>query len=494
MSTRFAILLLLLWRASSPLSLYDDKNRNEETMITIGQGEERRGHMLNDPMRKLIPSVAVPSIVAMLVGAIYNMADTFFVGQINTSASGAVGIVMPIMNLLQAFSFIFAHGAASYISRLLGADDTGRASRAVSTGLLCALGVGAIYGAVGIIFMDPLLTLFGATPTILPYAREYALYIYIAAPMFAGAYVLNNALRAEGSTIKSLVGISAGAVLNMALDPIFIFGFDMGVSGAGLATMIGQTVSFFLLISFYVRKGKHKSALRLSLRLFTADKMMMGEILRIGMPSFFRLALTSVATMLLNAKAGAYGDAAIAAFSIVSRILMLVYHVLVGYGQGYQPISGFNYGAGRIKRVIEALRFMMLTALPFMLVCGGVICLFAEPLVAAFRDDPAVIALGSRVLRIQALTLPLMGVTMIGSMFFQSVGKAKPSFVAASARQGLCFVPLVLVLPYFFGIEGLVWVQAAADVVSFMIVLPLLLGALRTIQREQAAPVLQEPV
>lgn len=460
-------------------------------MELTDRGAARRTHMLNDPMRKLIPSVALPSIISMLVSALYNMVDTLFVGQLGTSATGAVGIVMPIMNLLQAVSFIFAHGATSYVSRLLGENNASRASKAVITALVNAMVLGLLYGAAGLFFMDKLLTLFGATPTILPYAREYALYIYIAAPAFAGSYVFNNTLRAEGSTVKALIGMSSGAVLNVVLDPIFIFGLDMGVSGAGLATMIGQIFSFLVLLWFYVSKGRHSSTLTLSIRSFSFEKSMYKELLRIGTPSFFRMGLNSLASILLNTAAGPFGDAVIAGFSIVARILMIVNNALIGYCQGYQPISGYNYGAEAYGRVREAYRFTSRSAFLFMLLCGGLLILLAEPLVGLFRNDPYVIEIGARTLRFQAAMLPLMSVTTVAGMFFQSTGRAFMAFIVVCARQGMCFVPLVVLLPRLFGLDGLIVAQAAADVFALLITLPLLMRALGNLNKriDECAPI-----
>jgi len=439
----------------------------------------RREHMLHDPVSKLIPSVALPSIISMLVGAVYNLADTFFVGSLGNAATGAVGIVFPIITLLQALSFIFAHGASSYISRLLGKNDTLTASRTATTALVSAMLMGVGYGTVGLVFFEGLLRLFGATESILPYAKEYALYIYIAAPLFAGSYVMNNTLRAEGSAVKALIGMSAGAVLNILLDPLLIFGFHMGVTGAGVATAIGQMVSFLILLWFY-RKGK--SALSIKRQYFTPNKAMYYELLRMGVPSFFRQGLNSIAGIMLNNAAMAYGDGTIAAFSVVNRIMWIVSAVVVGYGQGYQPISGYNHGAGKPQRVYEAFRFTLWSAVAFVAVCGAVLILVAPEVILLFRNDPFVAELGARTLTAQAAVLPLMAVVMVSTMLFQSIGRAIPSLMLSLARQGLCFIPLVLILPALWSLEGLVYCQAAADVLAFLITVPVLIGPLKDIR------------
>lgn len=450
---------------------------------SIGTGEERREHMLRDPMRKLIPSVALPSIISMMVGAIYNMADTFFVGRLGTSATGAVGIVLPIVNLLQALAFIFAHGGANLVSRELGADRTERASRIVSTAFATDLFLGALYGAAGLLFLTPCLQLFGATPTILPHAREYAVYIFIAAPLFAGSYSMNNTLRAEGSTMHSMLGMASGAVLNIILDPICIFTLDMGIAGAGFATLLGQAFSFCMLLFFYLSK-KGGSTLRLSFRLLTLEARLYWDMLRLGFPSFVRLGLASLATILLNNAAAPYGDEAIAAFSVAARILLLVNHALVGYTQGYQPISGYNYGAKRYDRVYAAFRFTLLSSVLAMAACGALLIAFAPGLIGVFRDDPAVVEIGARTLRWQAAALPLMAATVVCSMLFQSTGRALPALFSTLARQGLCFIPLVLILPRFLGLTGLVIAQAVADVLAALFVtLPLLRRSLKTLRK-----------
>lgn len=458
--------------------------QGSKTKLQAVDQSARRAHMLNDPMNKLIPSVALPSIISMLVGAIYNMADTLFVGQLGNSATGAVGIVFPIMSLLQALGFVFAHGATSFISRLLGKDDTEYASRVVSTALFSAIVLGLLYGAVGLLFFDDFLRLFGSTETILPYARSYAVSIYVAAPVFAGSYVLNNCLRAEGSAVKSLIGMSSGAVLNVILDPIFIFALDMGVFGAGLATAIGQVVSFCLLLRFYLTGA---SALKLSVRLITLKWSMYYELVRVGIASFFRQGLSSLASILLNNAARPFGDGVIAAFSIVNRLMWMVNAVVVGYGQGYQPISGYNYGAGKNHRVYTALRFTLATTLLFTACCGMVFFAFAPWFVGLFRDDPYVIRVGAQILRYQSLTLPLMATVMVTTMLFQSIGKAIPSTLVAMARQGLCFIPAVLILPSVWGLTGLTLTQPVADALAFFVCLPLLIPAALRLRRDWKA-------
>lgn len=441
----------------------------------------RRERMLTLPMHRLIPGVALPSIVSMLVGAVYNMVDTLFVGQLGNSATGAVGIVFPVIGLLQALSFIFAHGASSRISRLLGSEEREEASRTATTALLFAMLLGLLYGLFGILFRHDVLRLFGATPTMLPYAIDYGIFIFLAAPFFAASYVLNNTLRAEGSATKALLGMASGALLNIALDPICIFLLRMGTAGAGLATMIGQMTSFFLLLHFY-RSKKGLSALTIQLSYFTPKRRIIADLLRVGLPSFLRSGLNSIASILLNNAAAGYGDAAVAAFSVVSRMMFLVFSMLVGYSQGFQPICGYNFGACRHDRVYRSYRFTLLTGVGALAVFAAVMMLFAEPLVALFRNDPQVIAIGAATLRAQAATLPLLGVVMLHNGLYMATARPVPAAILALMRQGLCFIPLLYLLEHRLGVRGLEWTQAASDIVTFTLCLPMFLSTFRRLR------------
>ncbi|MDD3919841.1 MAG: MATE family efflux transporter [Eubacteriales bacterium] len=442
----------------------------------------RREQMLTAPMHRLIPSVALPSIISMLVGAVYNMVDTFFVGKLGNSATGAVGIVFPIIGLLQALSFVFAHGASSRISRLLGSEQTEEASRTASTALVCAMLLGAVYGLFGILFRAPVMRLFGATETILPYAIDYGVYIFLAAPFFAASYVLNNTLRAEGSATLALIGMSLGAVLNILLDPIFIFAFGLGTAGAGIATAIGQLTSFLLLLYFYKSK-RGFSALSIKLSYITPKWEMLYELVRVGAPSFLRSGLNSTASILLNNAAKGYGDAAVAAFSVVSRIMFLVFSTLVGYGQGFQPICGYNYGAGRHDRVYRSYGFTLLSGVGVMTFFGVLLIVFAEPMVGLFRNDPAVIAIGVNTLRAQAAALPLLGVIMLTNGLFMAIARPVPAALLALMRQGVCFIPLLYLLLHLYGVGGLEWTQAASDGLTFLLCLPLFCTTLMRLRR-----------
>lgn len=441
-----------------------------------GFDDIRRIQMLTEPVSKLIPMVALPSIINMMMGAIYNMADIFFVSKLGTSSTGAVGIVMPVMTLLQALAFMFAHGANSCISRLLGAGEHERASRVLSTAYFSAMMLGLVYCVVGLIFLDPILRLFGATETILPLARQYAPYIYIASPMFAASYVLNNTLRAEGNALKSLVGMTTGAVINIILDPIFIFVLGLGVAGGAITTMLGQILSFSLLTSFYFIK-RRPDALTLSFKLFTAKWDMFYEMIRIGTPSMFRLGASSLAAVLMNTAAKNYGDAVIAGFSIVQRLVFFVHSALIGYGQAYQPISGYNFGAKQFNRVRGAFNFTLKSSVIFVTAASVALVAFAPFLISIFSDNADVVSVGSLMLKSQAAVFPFLAAATVFSMFFQSTGEAMPAFITASSRQGLFFIPIVLILPRLFGLNGLIASQPISDILAFILSLILMLRA-----------------
>jgi len=446
--------------------------------------ENKRTLMLETPLSTLIPKVALPSIISMLIGAVYNMVDTFFVGQLGNSASAAIGLVFPLSNLMLAISFSVAHGASSLIAQHLGKNDSESASRAGATAFYTALSFGIVCMIMGLLLDDQILHLLGATPGIMETGLGYTRAVFLGAPFFIGSNVMNNTLRAEGNATKALIGISSGAVLNMILDPLFIFGFGWGVTGAGAATMVGQVFGFLLLGYFYA--SKH-SLLNLHPKYFTPKLRMYGNLLRIGFSSFLRMGLSSLAIMLLNRAAAPYGDAALSALSVVSRITWLVSAVLIGFGQGYQPVSGFNYGAGQAVRVEQAFRFSLKTAILFMLGSAVVLFSFAPFLVSLFRNDPDVIRIGTLTLRLQSATLPLQAMVVVTNMFFQSVGRALPSSILAFSRQGVCFIPLVYILPPMLGLTGVSAIQAVADVLAFLVCLPMTIFTIRRLRRESEA-------
>lgn len=440
--------------------------------------------MTQTPIPTLICQLAVPTIISMLVTSFYNMADTFFVGKINTSATAAVGVVFPLMAIIQAFGFFFGHGSGNYISRQLGAKEVEDASKMSATGFVSAFLMGCVILVVGFIFTDPLLRVMGATPTILPYAREYMRIILIGAPYMTASLVLNNQMRFQGSAVYSMVGIASGAVINIALDPLLIFGFDMGIAGAAVATIISQFISFCLLIAGTFRGGN----LRLNLRDFTPCRKYYQNILKGGFPSLCRQGLGSFATICLNLMAGPYGDAAIAAMSIVSRIANFAASVVIGFGQGFQPVCGFNYGAKLYHRVRHGFWFCVKFSSIFLTAAAiaGWIC--ADGLIEIFlKNDPQVVEYGSLALRLQCITFPLLGWITISNMMLQTIGKAVKASLLAMSRQFLFFVPVILLLPGILGMLGVQLSQPIADAATFLLAVPLSIGVLREMSGQERA-------
>ncbi len=432
--------------------------------------EEKRKYLTEEKIPTLVLNMAVPSIISMLITSFYNMADTFFVGQIGTTATAAVGVIFPLMSIIQALGFTFGHGSGNYISRKLGQGEVEDAKKMAATGFVSALIAGAIFGFVGLIFLDGLVGILGATPTIAPYARQYAMYILIGTPFMASSLVLNNQLRFQGSAFFGMIGMGVGAVLNIALDPLFIFVLDMGVSGAALATILSQIVSFCLLLRGCTRGGN----IAISLKNFSPSWARYKEIARGGTPSLFRQGLGSVATICLNFAAGIYGDAAIAGMSIVTRVLQFANSAIIGLGQGFQPVCGFNYGAKLYGRVRKAFWFTVSLAFCVLLIGSIVGIAFAPQIIAIFRkEDLEVIKIGALSLRLQCIFLPLSAFVVGSNMMLQTIGKPVKASISAAARTGLFFVPAILILPQFFGLLGVQMSQAVADLCSFVLCVPL---------------------
>ena len=427
-------------------------------------------YMTTAPVHRLIMSLAVPTIISMLVTSFYNIADTYFVGKINTQSTAAVGIVFSIMAIIQAIGFFFGHGSGNYISRKLGAKETESAERMASTGFFLSLFVGIILAIIGWIFLTPISLALGSTPTILPYTERYLGIILLGTPFMSSSLVLNNQLRFQGNAAYAMVGIVSGAVINVGLDPLLIFVFDMGISGAAWATVISQACSFCLLLAMS-RKGEN---IRIRFRNFTPTWKYIREIIGGGTPSLARQGLASFSTILLNVAAGGYGDAAIAGMSIVSRIGMFINSFLIGFGQGFQPVCGFNYGAKLYARVRQGFWFCVKVGVIFLLVCAVAGFGYAEEVVALFRrGDPEVIEVGAAALRWQLITYPLGAWIIVSNMMLQTIRKSVRATILSSARQGLFFIPLIFILPHFFGLQGVEMCQAVSDMLTFLLAIPL---------------------
>ena len=419
----------------------------------------------------------------MLVTSVYNMADTFFVSKLGTSASGAVGIVFSVMAIIQAVGFTFGMGSGSWISRLLGAKEEEKSKEVAATGFYSAIFFGIVIAIVGEWKMDEVMRILGASETILPFARDYAKYILLAAPIMGSSFVLNNILRSEGHAKFAMIGITTGGILNILLDPIFIFVFGMGIKGAAVATALSQLISFLILLSYFLM---NKTTTKLGIHRLSKNPGVYYQILKNGLPSLSRQGLASIASILLNQQAMVYGDAAVAAMAIVSKIFMMIFSVMIGFGQGYQPVVGFNYGAGNMERVKASLKFTLRVGIIGMSSAGVLLYFVASWLMRLFiPDDQAVIEIGTMALRAQAISMPLIPIGTVSNMTYQAVGKAWRATIMSSMRQGIFFIPLIFVLPSFFGLGGVVITQASADVLTALICAPFLVQFYRNLTEQK---------
>ncbi len=440
--------------------------------------DERRQELLTGKVEPLVLKMAVPTIISMLVTSFYNLVDTYFIGQLDSNAAtGAVGLVFAFMAIVQAFGFFFGHGSGNYMSRQLGAGNYQKAAEMAVTGFFLAVLVGLVLALGGFLLQEPLARLLGATDTMLADTLAYLRVILVSVPFFMAAYALNNQLRLQGNARFGMRGLLCGAILNMALDPLLIFGCDLGVSGAALATVISQAVSVCVLLV-----GTQRFGVRIAWRNFTPSGTYLAEIFNGGVPSLGRQLLASVALLLLNNFAGAYGDEAIAAFTVAGRITWMISSAVVGFGHGFQPVCGFNFGAGQTARVRRALRFSIGVSTGFLLVMAVLLFVFAPELIALFRNDEAVVRIGTDILRYQSLALPLTGYVVMVNMFLQNTRKVLPATVLAASRQGIMFIPALVVLNAVLGLLGLQLSQAVADVLTFILALCIGIPAIRRLK------------
>ena len=444
--------------------------------------------MLTDPIPRLIPKMAIPTIVAFLITSVYSLADTYFVSSLGTNATAAVSVNAALDQIIMMAGSMLAVGANSYIARLLGARERERAQQALSTAFFTAFGVGAAFMLLGIALMRPMVLLLGATPSCERYAIDYATYILLAAPFMASNFVMNQCLRAEGNAMLSMFGLGFGGVLNCALDPIFIFHFGLGVAGASIATAISKVVSFLILIFPYVT---HRCVLRIRPRDFRFRKDILAPIVAVGMPSMLRSGLAVLAGILLNNVAGSISDSVLAGIGVSTKIMMFPFSIILGFGSGFQPVAGFNWGARRYDRVKESYRYAARTALVGALLMGAAVGVFAPQIIALFAEsDGEMRRLGALCIRLQCLALPPHAYVAVVNMFCAGLGRAKQALLLATSRQGSCFLPILYPLAFLFGADGIVSVQAVADVLTLALAIPVIRIVLRDLDarlRAQAA-------
>lgn len=429
------------------------------------------------PVSRVILTMAVPTIVSMLVTCFYVIVDTYFVGQLNTQSTAAVGIVFPLMSLIQAIGSFFGHGSGAYMSRELGARRTDNASSMATTGLVYALLIGILIAVVALLFLRPLSLVLGSTPTSLPFTEQYMAIILLGAPFQIASFTLNSQLRMQGNARYAMWGIISGALLNVILDPILIFACGLQLRGAALATVIGQIVSVAVLLAMCHFRAT--TGVRLRPRFFSLHWHYVREIVYGGSPSLSRQGLASISVVLLNVAAAGYGDAAVAAMSIVSRVTMFVMAVIVGLGQAFQPFCGYCYGAALYNRLRHGFWFTVRVGFVFLLCFSAFFFCFAEQTIAVFRDDAIVIAVGSTALRWHLAVYPLNAYIMAGNMMLQTTRRPLRANVLSSARKGLVFIPFILILPHLFGLMGIAMCQAVCDVVTFIIAIPIVRSAFR---------------
>lgn len=424
--------------------------------------------MTTEPVGKLLFTLSVPTIISMMVTNIYNLVDTAFVGTLGTSESGATGIVFSYMAILQAVAFMCGQGAGSIMSRKLGAKDLEEASKYTSTGFFLSFSLGLVMAVFSFLFLEPLLYLLGSTKTIAPYAGTYIFFILLAAPFFTSSLTMNNLLRYEGKAKLGTIGLMIGACINIGADMVLIFGCRLGIAGAGIATAGSQLISFCILLSMFLR-GKTQT--KLSVKYVARDVQTYWNVVATGFPSLLRQMLNSVAAMLLNKASGVYGDEAVAAMSIVSRVSFFPMAVAIGIGQGFQPISSFNFGAGKIGRVRKAFWSALTGAECVLFLISIPIFLFAGPIVGQMRNDPQVIELGIRALRLMCVGQLFVPLTMMVEMGFQSIGEKLLASLGSCLRSGLVFIPTLQILKKVRGLAGVQEAQPLSFVVTFVVCL-----------------------
>lgn len=429
-----------------------------------------------EPIPKVIVSLAIPTTISMMVSMIYNLVDAYFVGKLGTSASAAIGILVAVSAIFQAIGFMCGHGSGGRISVELGKGNKKHANIYASTGFFASFLFSTILTIICLLAITPLMYMLGSTKTILPYARTYGFYILISAPALAASCTLNNIMRYEGKASLAMIGLVSGGVINMIGDPILMFGMHLGIAGAGLSTAISQWISFFILLYMFLSGKTITSIAWKNFHPFSAD---MWRIFGNGSPSLVRQILNSVASMALNLAANPYGDAAIAAMAIVGRISLFFGSVMIGIGQGLQPVAAYNYGACKYRRIHQAVIFTFCFGEAVLSVFAIIGFVFDRQLIMLFRNDSKVIQIGVVALRLQCFALLFQSLTVIGNMTFQAIGQSLKATFLASLRAGFYYIPAILILPHFFGLLGVQMTQIVADVCSAFTCLPFLVSFLK---------------
>ena len=440
----------------------------------VQQRQARFVMMTESPVRQLVMKMAIPTIISMMVTALYNIVDAFFVGHISTEATAGVGVAFAYMTFINAIGFFFGHGSGNFISTALGAKKYTEAEKMAATGFISSMAIGTLAAVVGLFFLSPLSRMMGATPDIVPSSNAYMLFILIGTPFMMSSLTLNNQLRLQGNARYAMVGIATGAVLNIFLDALLIYGLGMGVMGASLATCISQFVGWLILLLGTEKSGN----VHIRFRHFTPTLRSYIDIFNGGAPSLCRHVFVCISTIMLNRYAAYYAApgteaSAIAAFAIVARIMMFAFSIILGVGQGFQPVCGFNYGAGLHERVRKSFVFTTELATIILIIMSIAFAIFAPDLIMIFRsEDAELIKIGTEVLRWQCLAFPLVGVSTVTNMMYQTTRKTLVATLLSMGRQGIFFIPTIMILPLFIGLQGVEMTQAIADAMTFLLALP----------------------
>ena len=447
--------------------------------------DEKTKKLAETPIPKLLTEMSIPAIIGMMVTAVYNIVDTIFVGRIGTEAIGAVTIAFPLFMVISAIGLAFGMGSASYISRLLGEDNKKMANQVAITSIITTAILGILMAVGGLYFLRPLLRLFGATDVIMPYAINYTAIIIFGSIFTMSNMNMNNMVRAEGSAKMSMIALSTGAILNIILDPILIFTFNMGIAGASTATVIAQAVSTIILIAFY---KSDKSVLNLKLKIFRPSLSIYSEIMKIGAPTFIRQLLSSVAMTVLNNMAGVYGASTVASVGIINRVFSFGFFVTAGFTQGFQPVAGFNYGARKIKRLKESIAVTVKRTTFFGVILFIIFFFFNEQVIGVFSQDSEVIDIASTGLRYYSLILPIIGFSITVNTLFQALGYGIPATILSLSRQGIFFIPAIFILSNSFKMQGLFMAQPVADGLTFILTVVLFIYVYKEIKKLENNP------
>ncbi len=448
--------------------------RNE--VISLTESEKYYKKMTETPVSRLILALGLPTTVSMLITNIYNLADTYFVGTLGNSQQGATGILFTLQAIIQAIAFMLGHGSGTYVSKALADKDTKEATKYVSTAFFVGLGAGLILSIVGLVFLEPFMRLLGSTDTILPYAKDYGLWVLVAAPFMLASIVLNNNMRYEGKAFYAMIGLTIGGITNIFGDYVLIVHLNMGVFGAGLATAVSQMISFVILLIMYIKTAQSK----ISLKAFSREIKVHLNIFKAGFPSLVRQGLASISNGILNNLIKPFGDAAIAAISVVNRFTAFCFCLGLGVGQGYQPVAAFNFRAKEYKRVKKGLIFTTVFGVIFVGLLALIGFAFAEYVIYFFQKDDATVKIGAFALRMACIGLAFLPLSVPVNMLYQSIRKSGIATLLAIMRSGAVFIPLVYILSFAFGLNGVLSSQPLADVITGLISIPFIIKFMKT--------------